>query len=142
MSKSEEKGPIEHLLSEEELTGRSIIYFLAGGSLILIAFFHVFTGLCGQFETYTQRQLCVSMLLVGTFLGKPLGRKSWQEKVGRLFIIDAVLAGIAVVCLIYFLVEQREFIFRTSTGTALDHFFGVLTILLVLEALRNEINAI
>lgn len=136
MKEMNEKSALESWLSRGK-TEPSILAFFTAASLIFISFFHIFTGLCGQIDTFTQRQLAVTSLLVATLLNYPLGRKTWGGKLNKFFVIDAILIGITISGFVYYLVARDEFVLRTSTGTAVDHFVGMLTILLVLEATRR-----
>jgi TRAP transporter 4TM/12TM fusion protein len=77
-------------------------------------------------------------VLVLSFLLYPATRRSLTR--GRPTWGDVVLAALALVSLGYILVDFEAFIYRAYIPTRLDLLFGIVTILLVLEATRRTVG--
>ena len=129
---------------EEERPGRrltgipALIVAVAGVGLALYAFWWVLNPPAAQ--VYRTSFLAVALAM--TFLVYPFrGRRPEPEgerpKPERPAILDWLLAVLAVVALGYTLVTFDEFVRRSVEPNSLDLLFGVITVLLVLEAARR-----
>ncbi len=77
-------------------------------------------------------------VLVLTYLLYPGTTKTLQRSAPPLW--DILLAAISVVALAYVLVDFEAFIYRSYIPTRLDLIFGIITILLILEATRRTVG--
>ncbi|HUF25710.1 MAG TPA: TRAP transporter fused permease subunit [Gemmatimonadaceae bacterium] len=83
-------------------------------------------------QVYRTSFLLVALVLI--FLSFPAGRRSPRDAPS---IVDWALVALAVLALIWPLVDRAEFPYRAATPTVVDVTLGVATILLVLEATRR-----
>ncbi|MBM3470945.1 MAG: TRAP transporter fused permease subunit [Armatimonadetes bacterium] len=87
-------------------------------------------------QVHLARHLMFVMVL--SFLLYPGTRLSLQRKAPALW--DVVLAVASIASLGYILVDFEAFIYRSYIPTTLDMAFGIITILLVLEATRRTVG--
>ena len=87
-------------------------------------------------ETYTFRMIHVAFILSLAFLTYPVRPKAdrWTRWV------DLILAVLCVAAIIYVFVDMDQFIRRSTLPEPLDLFFGILTILLLLEVSRRFVD--
>jgi len=99
--------------------------------------FHLYAAV-GVVITQVLRGIHVGIVLFLTFLIFPSlkGRKS------RLAWYDVVLALLGLAVIVYMLVEFDEFIYRAVVPTMWDKVFGIILIVLVLEASRRTTGLI
>ena len=77
-------------------------------------------------------------VLILTFLLYPGTRKTMQRTAPPLWDVALAIAGI--VALAYVLVDFEAFIYRSYIPTRLDLIFGIITILLIMEATRRTVG--
>ncbi len=93
-----------------------------------------------------ERGMLVSFFLCYAFLTKPLGRKSWQDKPGPLFLVDILCVLLILAVGLYKgwsdVYSETFYIYVTvfSTKIRLDIIVGVVAVLLVLEAARRVVG--
>jgi TRAP transporter 4TM/12TM fusion protein len=90
-------------------------------------------GAVGTVTTQILRGVHVALILILIFLHYPAARK-FRSKVT---ILDIALVLLAVASIGYMLYDFEEFIYRAVTPETLDRVFGVVLILLILEATRR-----
>ncbi|MCX8022996.1 MAG: TRAP transporter fused permease subunit [Syntrophorhabdaceae bacterium] len=131
-----QKEKIEKLIEEEEGVTRKVggiwnwvITILA----ISMSIFSIFTTI-RPVTTQIVRGIHVAFLLALSFLYYPMSKKYKN----RVTAFDVVLSCLGVLCILYMLIDFEEFIYRAVTPEKWDRIFGVLFILLVLEATRRS----
>jgi TRAP transporter 4TM/12TM fusion protein len=100
---------------------------------VLMSLFHLYTAY-GVVPAQRLRAIHVGFVLFLCFLLFPAARRFRD----RLMWFDAVLALLALASIGYMLWDFDDFIYRAVTPTRWDLVFGVVLILLVLEALRRS----
>jgi TRAP transporter 4TM/12TM fusion protein len=120
----EEEGP------SRRLTGRMDIFitFVAVGMSLI----HLYAA-AGIIMTQVLRGIHVMFVLFLSFLVFP----SLKRFKNRIMWYDFFLAVLAIVPIVYMLVDFEAFIYRSVIPTFWDQFFGIILILLVLEATRR-----
>lgn len=106
---------------------------MAGVALALYAFFWVLNPLPAQI--YRPSFLAVAMMM--TFI---LYRAHARDEASNPGVTDWLLAGLSVLSLGYILFTFEEFVRRAARPELLDVVFGVITIVLVLEATRRTVG--
>ena len=79
---------VEILTSREKVGLPKFLVFIIAALAVMAALLHFYTGWFSQIDSYIQRLLCLTLLLVLTFFYYPMGRKSWSDKLNRYFIVD------------------------------------------------------
>jgi len=118
-------------------------YFMALVIVILSAslcFYHLFIAFSGAVEAHTFRSTHLSIILVLTFLLRPLGRNSWKDPLNAWFSIDLACVLAVVFIQIYTLYDLEAFIFRRGDLTDWDIRLGTLFLLILLEATRRVVG--
>lgn len=120
----EEEGP------SRRLSGRvdSFITIVT----VIMSLFHLYAAV-GLILTQVLRGLHVMFVLFLSFLVFPPFRR-FKNRIGW---FDYVLSMIGIAVILYMLIDFEEFIYRSVVPTSWDVFFGILLILLVLEATRR-----
>lgn len=143
----DENKPVEQV-SEERLKEaqkfieeeEGVIRRLTGWKLQFVTYFAVFMTLyhlyaaVGTITTQVLRGVHVAMVLFLSFLVFPPIKK----KVGSLAWYDVLLALLGASTIVYMLVDFEEFIYRAVTPDSWDLAFGVILIVLILEATRRS----
>jgi TRAP transporter 4TM/12TM fusion protein len=120
----EEEGP------SRRLTGKMDIFITVvavGMSLI-----HLYAAV-GIIMTQVLRGIHVMFVLFLSFLVFP----SFKRFKNRIMWYDFFLAVLAITPIVYMLVDFEAFIYRSVIPTFWDQFFGIILILLILEATRR-----
>ena len=99
--------------------------------------FHLYSAV-GVVITQMLRGIHVGIILFLTFLVFP----SRRGRKGGVRWYDVVLALLGLAVIVYMLVQFDEFIYRAVVPTLLDKIFGIILILLVLEASRRTTGLI
>jgi TRAP transporter 4TM/12TM fusion protein len=131
----EQKKKLQELIEEEEGVTRkvggfwnTIITALAVG----MSLFAIYSAV-QPVTTQILRGVHVAFLLAISFLYYPLAKKYK----GKINIFDIFLCLLGMACIIYMLVDFEDFIYRAVTPELWDMIFGILFILLILEATRR-----
>jgi len=143
LSEAESLNPTQPLLAEEKV--QEIIEEYEGATrrlsggwkrlVTLLALALSLWGLYGAVGTVVAQKLRVvhlGLVLVLAFLLYP-PHPRWK----RLTLLDVLLALLGAAAAGYVIWDFEGFVYRSSSLTDLDRFFGVVTILLVLEAGRR-----
>jgi len=120
----EEEGP------SRRLSGKMDLFITAVA--VVMSLFHLYAA-AGIVMTQILRGIHVMFVLFLTFLVFP-SAKSLKT---RIIWIDILLSILGVTVIGYMLFDFEDFIYRSVVPTFWDQFFGVLLILLVLEATRR-----
>jgi TRAP transporter 4TM/12TM fusion protein len=112
-----------------------LLLSIAGVALALYAFFWVLNPLPAQI--YRPSFLAVAMMMTFILYRARSRDDSEHSNPG---VTDWLLAGLSVLSLGYILVTFEEFVRRAARPEILDTVFGVITILLVLEATRRTVG--
>lgn len=125
--------------SRKDLTGfwKGLIAVVA----IAMSLFQVWSVTWGALDPFAQGAVHVSFVLMITFLYYGFSKKKYSKKPTLIEVIFTILALAAAV---YFILNNDRISFRKSMFdplTSLDIFFGVVYILLSLEAARRTIGA-
>jgi len=104
---------------------------------VIMSIYHLY-GAIATIPAQLFRASHLAFVFLLTFLLYPLRkREGWSARVDRL---DLVLAGLGLAAMGYIFADFEAFIYRSTTPNSLDMVFGVITILLVLEATRRTVG--
>jgi TRAP transporter 4TM/12TM fusion protein len=120
----EEEGP------SRRLTGRMDIFITIVA--VVMSLVHLYAA-AGIIMTQVLRGIHVMFVLFLSFLVFP----SLKRFKNRIMWYDYLLALLAIAPIVYMLVDFEAFIYRSVIPTFWDQFFGIILILLVLEATRR-----
>ncbi|MGB9628152.1 MAG: TRAP transporter permease [Thermodesulfobacteriota bacterium] len=120
----EEEGP------SRRLTGKMDIFVTAVA--VVMSLIHLYAAV-GVIMTQVLRGIHVMFVLFLSFLVFP----SFKRFKNRIIWYDFLLAILGIAVIVYMLVDFEEFIYRSVIPNFWDKFFGVILILLVLEATRR-----
>ena len=132
----EQKKKLEQLMEEEEGATRKVKGFWDRGITALAVALSSFALYSSVVPVTTQilRSVFVAFLLALSFLYFPASPKYK----GKITWIDIGLSALGLACIAYMLLDFEEFIYRAVTPERWDLIFGVLFILLILEATRRS----
>jgi len=126
----------EKYIEEEEGVSRRVSgkmdYFITGVA-VLMSLVHLYAAI-GVIMTQVLRGIHVMFVLFLSFLVFP----SLKKFRNRILWYDYILALLGIVVILYMLVDFEDFIYRSVVPNAWDKVFGVILILLVLEATRRS----
>jgi len=120
----EEEGP------SRRLTGRMDIFITVVA--VVMSLVHLYAA-AGVIMTQVLRGIHVMFVLFLSFLVFP----SFKRLKNRIIWYDFLLALLGIAVVVYMLVDFEDFIYRSVVPTFWDKFFGIILILLVLEAARR-----
>jgi len=120
----EEEGP------SRRLTGKMDIFVTAVA--VVMSLIHLYAAI-GVIMTQVLRGIHVMFVLFLSFLVFP----SFKRFKNRIIWYDFLLAILGIAVIVYMLIDFEEFIYRSVIPNFWDKFFGVILILLVLEATRR-----
>ncbi|MFB3887488.1 MAG: TRAP transporter permease [Thermodesulfobacteriota bacterium] len=125
----EEEGP------SRRLAGRMDIFITAVA--VMMSLVHLYAAV-GIIMTQVLRGIHVMFVLFLSFLVFP----SFQRFKNRITWFDFVLSFLGIAVIVYMLIDFDAFIYRSVIPNFWDKFFGILLILLVLEATRRTTGVI
>ncbi len=120
----EEEGP------SRRLTGKMDIFVTAVA--VLMSLIHLYAAI-GVIMTQVLRGIHVMFVLFLSFLVFP----SFKRFKHKIVWYDFLLAFLGIAVIVYMLIDFEDFIYRSVVPNFWDKFFGVILILLVLEATRR-----
>ncbi len=120
----EEEGP------SRRLTGKIDIFVTIVA--VVMSLVHLYAAV-GVIMTQVLRGIHVMFVLFLSFLVFP----SFKRFKNRIIWYDFLLALLGIAVIVYMLIDFEEFIYRSVIPNFWDKFFGVILILLVLEATRR-----
>ena len=132
----EQKKKLEQLMEEEEGATRKVKGFWDRVITALALALSIFALYSSVVPVTTQilRSVFVAFLLALSFLYYPASPKYK----GKIALIDIIFAVLGLACIAYMLFDFEEFIYRAVTPERWDLIFGVLFLLLILEATRRS----
>lgn len=132
----EQKKKLEKLMEDEEGATRKVTGFWANIITMLAVALSIFALYSAVVPVTTQilRSVFVAFLLALSFLYYPLTVKHK----GRITVADIALSALGLACIGYMLFDFEDFIYRAVTPETWDLIFGVLFIVLILEATRRS----
>ncbi|MBI4610746.1 MAG: TRAP transporter large permease subunit, partial [Candidatus Rokubacteria bacterium] len=116
---------------------------LAFGIVLLsvsLSLFHFYSTYFGQAEAHTHRSTHLAFMLLLAFLFFPLGRKSFSDPLGLLFLVDLACMAVVLAAQVYTLLNIFHFVDPAYSATTTDILLGSLLILVVLEATRRTVG--
>ncbi len=125
----------EKYIEEEEGPSRRLggkIGTMVTAVAVVMSLVHLYAA-PGVIMTQVLRGIHVGFVLFLSFLVFPLSKKS-PDKISWM---DWICSLLGVATIVYMLVDFDEFIYRSVIPTSWDQFFGVVLILLILEASRR-----
>jgi len=120
----EEEGP------SRRLSGKMDIFITA--IAVVMSLIHLYAAI-GIIMTQVLRGIHVMFVLFLSFLVFP----SFKRFKNRVIWYDFLLAFLGIAVIVYMLIDFDEFIYRSVIPTVWDKVFGIILILLVLEAARR-----
>jgi len=102
---------------------------------LLLSGFQVFTSTYGLLTALLQRSVHLSLVLILVFLVFPSIKNSRTS-----LLIDIPLILLTLASGIYLYVSFEDLMYRVGEPTQLDYFFGVTTILILIEATRRTVG--
>ena len=120
----EEEGP------SRRLTGKMDIFITVVA--VVMSLIHLYAAI-GIIMTHVLRGIHVMFVLFLSFLVFP----SFKRFKNRIIWYDFVLALLGITVILYMLIDFEDFIYRSVVPNFWDQFFGIILILLVLEATRR-----
>jgi len=132
----EQKRKLEEIIEEEEGVTRKVTGFwnvIITALAVGMSLFAIYTAV---FSVTTQivRGVHVAFLLALSFLFYPIAKKYK----GKINFIDVILSILGLACVIYMLVDFEDFIYRAVTPELWDMIFGIIFLVLILEATRRS----
>src|SRR4030043_464397 len=127
----EEEGPSRRLSGKME----GFVTVVA----VVMSLFHLYAASpFGVIMTQVLRGIHVMLVLFLSFLVFP----SFKRFKNRIIWYDFVLALLGIVVIVYMLIDFDQFIYRSVTPNFWDKLFGIILILLILEASRRTTGLI
>ncbi|MCX5832125.1 MAG: hypothetical protein NT140_09615 [Deltaproteobacteria bacterium] len=132
----EQRKKIDELIQEEEGITRKVTGFWDIAITVLAVSMSLFAIYSAIFPVTTQilRGIHVAFLLTLSFLYYPMAKRFK----GKINLIDIFLALLSIACIAYMFIDFEDFIYRAVTPEPWDKIFGIIFILLVLEATRRS----
>lgn len=132
----EQKKKIEEIIEQEEGVTRKVTGFwdiLITALAIIMSLFAIYSTIV-PVTTQILRGVHVALLLALSFLYYPLSKRFR----GKITFFDVILSLLGLACIGYMLFDFEDFIYRAVTPERWDMIFGVIFILLILEATRRS----
>jgi TRAP transporter 4TM/12TM fusion protein len=127
----EEEGP------SRRLTGKMDVFITVVA--VVMSLFHLYAASpFGVIMTQVLRGIHVMLVLFLSFLVFP----SFKRFKNRIIWYDFVLALLGIVVIVYMLIDFDQFIYRSVIPNFWDKLFGIILILLILEASRRSTGLI
>lgn len=101
---------------------------------LALTVFQLYTAGVSMLTAWIQRDIHIVLILILVFLIFPLRKKREKEKAS---LIDGLLILLALVSGAYIIINYQAIVLRLGTPTTTDIVFGVIMILLILEASRR-----
>jgi len=131
---------LDWFLDQKEIGFHYFIALTILVAAISLSFYHLFIAFSGSIEAHTFRSTHLTIVLVLTFLLKPLGRTSWKSPLNGWFFIDFLLIATVIFIQIYTLYDLEAFIFRRGDLTQWDIRIGSIFLFILLEATRRTVG--
>jgi len=132
---NEERETVTDALFDRSLRGgRLFLGLLLFSTVLVIGWFQLRVGIWGAYEGQIQRPVYLCLFLFFVYL-YPL----FREKTFRFWLVlkNVIPAIMSLVVLYYYLSNYHEIIYRMGIAEPVDYFYGIVLIILVLEATRR-----
>ncbi len=106
-------------------------------SAVGLFIFHMYTGWFGAYFSLIQRSIHFSLILIMTF---SLFARSPNIKRDRIQWYDFIFIALSIILCIYILINIHELVWRAGNPNQIDVIFGVILILITLEATRRAVG--
>lgn len=136
----EKSGYFESFISDRKITPKSIVALILSAMSIFMVLYFLMTAYLGAPVAIVHRLIFLLFILFFTFILKPIKRKHWSAPFSWHVLIDIILTLAVVSVGIYFLHDINGWqtrLFQPSIG---DTIFGIITVILVLEATRRTVG--
>lgn len=101
---------------------------------LALTFYHLYTSGVSMFGAWIQRDIHLTLILILVFLIYPLSKKGEQNKAS---ILDMIFIALAAGSGAYILLYYQDIVMRAGAPNTPDLVFGLIMILLILEATRR-----
>lgn len=138
LSLEEQEKLIEKYDSESavrKLTG--VFAFIVKWFAIIMAVYHIYTSIFGMMESLRHRAMHLLFVLPLCFMLYPISRKKGRANPS---IWDCLLALFSMGCCAYVVVFYSDIVAHGGVPTSTDVIFGIITIILVLIAVRRVVG--
>ncbi|MBP1715038.1 MAG: hypothetical protein H6Q42_3241, partial [Deltaproteobacteria bacterium] len=136
----EPEGPFDFLMSQKEISSRTLLAFFIALTAISFSLYQVFTGHFIQPRPHAHRSIHLSFALILSFLMFPLGRKSFKDKLNLYFLVDATLILLVVGFEAWIIWDLDAFLEKEGMLSWLDQLFIMLYLATILEATRRSVG--
>ena len=132
----------ECLMTDREVGLPRPMVLFVGAVIVFFSVFHLYTATFSMMPALAQYLTTSTLIIILTFLFKPIGRHSWSAKLNHWSWIDITAILIAIGCQIYVLSDFWEFVGNraTSMPETIDIVVGTLYVILALEAIRRSLG--
>ncbi|BEU87319.1 TRAP transporter permease [Selenomonas sp. TAMA-11512] len=104
---------------------------------IIFSLFQVYTALFGVLDAHIQRAVHLGFGLFLVYLLYPM-RQSWSRK--SLHTVDVIFAFLGAAAPLYIVASYESLVLRAGSTTNIDLVFGIIGLLLVIEAARRVVG--
>ncbi|MBW2146159.1 MAG: TRAP transporter permease [Deltaproteobacteria bacterium] len=136
----EPPGPFEFLMSQKEFNALTLAIFFVVLVSITFALYQIFTGHFTQPRPQAHRSMHLAFALILTFMIFPLGRKSCQEKMNWLFLVDLLLIVLVIAIECWIVWDLDAFLDKEGMLTRPDRIITMIYIAIILEATRRSVG--
>jgi TRAP transporter 4TM/12TM fusion protein len=134
LGEPEKKTVTDALFDRSLRGGRLFLGLLILSTVVFLGWFQLRVGIWGAYEGQIQRPVHLLLFMFLIFL-YPLFR---EKAIGFSGVIKNILPAIfCIVILYYYMGNYQEMILRMGIAEPVDYFYGIVLILLVLEATRR-----
>ncbi|MBW1711649.1 MAG: TRAP transporter fused permease subunit [Deltaproteobacteria bacterium] len=127
-------------LGQRGFSAHRLLAFVIGVLNLSMVTILIYCVVYGSMEIRILRSTILTFFLVLSFLMFPLGKKSWKEPFGPLFLLDVALICLAVAIQVYTLAHIDRFTWEIAPLSFWEAFFGVALLILVAESARRTMG--
>ena len=131
---------LEWLIRQKEAPWRHPVELSICLVAIALSIYHLFVAYAGSLEAHAFRSTHLALILILCFLIRPLGRKSFTDRINAWFVVDLILILLTVATQVYKLVDLDAYILRRGDLNQVDILLGTIYILILLEATRRTVG--
>ncbi|MBI4319325.1 MAG: TRAP transporter fused permease subunit [Chloroflexi bacterium] len=130
--------PMETLLWGRKVGVRRWVLYLTTAITVGLSLFHLYTGAFSSIDPLQQRVLTLGLIMLGTYLLYPLGRKHWSDPLNAYFLVDGIFI-LGTIWVTFYGLSAGTFL-QTSELSTLDWIAGTFTVIAVLETSRRTVG--
>lgn len=105
---------------------------------IALSVFHLYTGYFGLLTAMIQRTIHMTAVLVMVYLTYSFSANASKNIVMK--VVDIIMAAASLASGLYLIISFNDLLNRLGTPNTLDVIFGVITVILLLEATRRAVG--